>query len=736
MKKITYLKIFLAIIFLGGVITSGAVFGLVYKYYKELPDIATLIEDYNPSVPTTVYDRKGKIIDIISRETREVAKFREIPQDVKNAFLAIEDKKFYSHHGIHFKRLAGAIVANIKSGSAAQGASSFTQQLARNAFLSHEKSIARKIKEALITFEIERKYTKDEIFEKYLNEIYFGAGAYGVKTAAEQFYRKDISQIGLAESALLAGIPNRPETYNPSRKLNNALKRMRLILSEMYKDGMITKEEYDKALAHKFYNENNLPKDFVLTEDTTIVYNKKSEIEYNVPDFSNLVENILLEHFDEDLIYTGGLKVYTTLDLDMQKIAKETFDNYNFFKKSDREGLQGGMITVDPNNGHILSIVAGKDFKAGGFNRATMAKRQLGSSFKPFLYFTALQNGYELNSVIEDRYLQYGKWIPKNYGNRYNKNLTLLTALDRSVNTVSIQLLDKIGISTVKRNISKLDPNLKIPNDLTASLGSFENTPLQHALNYSVFANGGYKVEPVIVTAVIDKYGNTLYEELPKKEKIYDSLDTSLITYMLKSSVMFGSSGRAAVYDSNKRRIEQGGKTGTTNENRTLWFAGITPTSVTTIYIGYDNNKPITGDVSGGNGVAPLWAQYYQKLVDKGLYDTKVKFSFLDNHLKNGDLVMQTLALNTGLIMDKGRSFAIRKGKLELERDDKYSRGISGIFEKSGYKTKEENKIVERIIEVVDPIKKDSVLENTTPIENTKPIKNNNDSLFQRLLGN
>lgn len=732
MKKLTYLKIFLVVIFLGGVITSGAVFSLVYKYYKELPDISTLIEDYSPSIPTTVYDRKGRVIDVISREKRETAKFREIPQNLKNAFLAIEDKQFYSHHGIHYKRLLGAVVANVKSGAAVQGASSFTQQLARNAFLSHEKSIARKIKEALITFEIERKYTKDEIFEKYLNEIYFGAGAYGVKTAAEQFYKKDISQINLAEAALLAGIPNRPETYNPSKKLNNSLKRMRLILSEMYKDGMITKDEYDKAIAHKFYNEDNLPKDFVLDEDTTIVYNKRSEVEYNVPDFSGLVENILLENFDEDLIYTGGLKVYTTLDLDMQKIAKETFENYSFFKKEGREGLQGGMVTVDPNNGHVISIVAGKDFKAGGFNRATMAKRQLGSSFKPFLYFMALQNGYELNSVIEDRYLQYGKWIPKNYGNRYNKNLTLLTALDRSVNTVSIQLLDKVGISTVKRNVAKLDADLKIPDDLTASLGSFENTPLQHALNYSVFANGGYKVAPIIVTSVIDKYGNTLYEELPKKEKIYDSLDTSLITYMLKSSVMFGSSGRAAVYDSNKRRIEQGGKTGTTNENRTLWFAGITPNYVTTIYIGYDNNKPITGDVSGGNGVAPLWAQYYQKLVDSNLYDTKAKFSFLDNHLKNGDLVMQTLALNTGLKMDKGRDFVIRRGKLELERDDKYSKGIEGIFERAGYKTKVQEK-KEEIFEEVTPIENNKI-ENNSQNQNNK--SNNNDSLFQRLLGN
>ena len=202
---------------------------------------------------------------------------------------------------------------------------------------------------------------------------------------------------------------------------------------------------------------------------------------------------------------------------------------------------------------------------------------------------------------------------------------------------------------------------------------------------------------------------------------------------MLKSSVMFGSSGRAAVYDSNKRRIEQGGKTGTTNENRTLWFAGITPNYVTTIYIGYDNNAPITGDVSGGNGVAPLWAQYYQKLVDKGLYDTTAKFSFLENHLKNGDLVMQTLALNTGLKMDKGRAFAIRRGKLELERDDKISKGIAGVFEKAGYKSKK--------IENTNNNLKESNEFKEIPVKNqetiSQPIKNDTkDSLFQRLLGN
>lgn len=679
MKK--FLKIVIALFLICGIIVGISGIVIIRKYQKELPDISNIIEDYSPSIPSVVYDRNGEKIDIISKETRSIATFNEIPENVKKAFLAIEDKQFYSHHGIHFKRLLGALIVNLRSGKASQGASSFTQQLARNAFLSHEKSIARKVKEALITFEIERKYTKDEIFEKYLNEIYFGGGAYGIKTAANRFFRKDITQLNLAESAMLAGIPNRPERYNPSKKLKNAIKRMDLILSQMYKDNLITEEEYKSAKNHKFYNNKNLPKDFKLTENDTIVYNKKNNIEYNVPDFSDLVVKELLKHFDEDTLYNKGLKIYTTLDLNIQKIAKKSFESYSVLKKKD---MQGGLVSVDPNTGEVIALIAGKNFKAGDFNRATMAYRQLGSSIKPFIYFTAIQNGFELNTIVEDKYLQYGKWIPKNYGSRYNRNLTLLTALDRSVNTVSIQLLDKVGILAFKNNMALVDPEMKIPDNLTSALGTSEDTVLQQTLNYSIFANGGYKIEPIFITSVIDKYGNVLYENKIKKEKIFDSLDTSLITYMLKSSVIFGSSNRASVYDKNKRRIEQGGKTGTTNGSRTVWYAGITPNLVTTIYLGYDDNKEIV-KASGGKTVAPLWRNYYQKLIDDGFYDTSAKFSFLENYLNSGELVDETLSLYSGMIVPNGRNFVIRRGKLEIEENSKYADGLEALILKMGY---------------------------------------------------
>lgn len=711
MKKFFKLLIFLCLIL--GIIGTFIVSYTVYNYSKELPNIEELIENYRPPIPSLVYDRKGKIIDVISRETRKIIKFNDIPQYVKEAFISIEDKQFYSHHGIHFYRLAGAMIQNIKHRKAVQGASSFTQQLSRNAFLSHEKSLKRKIKELLITFQIERKYTKDEIFEKYLNEIYFGSGAYGIETASLRFFRKNAKDLTLPEAALLAGVPNRPEGYNPVRRLNAAVKRSRLVLSEMYKDGKITKEQYQMAKEHKFILENDLPKNFKQSIDTTVVYNEKTSIEHKVPEFTDIVEKFLIEHYGEDTVYYGGLKIYSTLDLDIQKIAKEIFSTYDLLNNST---LQVGMATVDPNTGYVISLIGGKDFKTAEFNRATMAKRQLGSSFKPFLYLTAIQNGFTPKDIVEDRYLQYGQWIPKNYGSRYHKNLTLLSALDRSINTVSIQLLEKIGITTLTKNVALLDPELKVPNNLTSALGSFENTPLKHAIDFSIFANGGFKIKPIFITSIEDRDGNLIYSSNIEKKEIFSPLYTSILTYMLKSSVAYGSSYKAAVYKKSKSRIEQGGKTGTTNENRTLWYAGITPNYVTTIYIGNDDNSPIYDNATGGSYVAPLWAKFYQALVDNNLYDVDAKFSFLENFLKTGDLMVQKLDLSTGLISDKGRNFILETEKLEMEKFDKYNNGIGGLFDSTEIQS----------------------LSNTEP--KPKLIKENqdaeDDSIYQHLLGN
>ncbi|MGL5570429.1 MAG: transglycosylase domain-containing protein [Cetobacterium sp.] len=674
-KILKYVAIF--IVSLGIVGGIGASL-LVNKYYKELPNVSELVENYSPPIPTTIYDRNGQVIDVISKETREPVGIEHIPQNLQNAFIAIEDRQFLTHYGIDPFRILGSAIVNLKSGRAAQGGSTITQQLARNAFLSHEKKFSRKIKEIIITFEIERKYTKDEIMEKYLNEIYFGSGAYGVKTAAHNFFRKDVNNVNLAESALLAGIPNRPNMYNPRTNLEKSLVRQKLILKQMEKFGLITEAEYNEALNHKFVNESKASSKDFKDKNTTIIYDAlDKKIEFNAPDFTDLVQKFLFENFEEKQIYNDGLLVETTLDLNIQKVAKDKFENYPRLKNDKK--LQGAMVTIDAKNGEVISIIGGKNFKTGNFNRAVQAKRQVGSSFKPFIYYTALEKGFEENLVVEDSRIVFGTWAPRNFGERYYNGMTLMQGFDKSQNIVSIKLLNKVGIPALMDTMKKIDAGFVVPNNLTAALGTTEGTPLQVAQSYAVFANGGYSIKPFYVTKVSDKFGNTLYEAKPQIEQKFESADIALMTNMMKNSVKQGTS-RSAQVKINNVPIEQGGKTGTTNNSRTVWYSGMTPDYVTTIYVGYDNNDPLY-KATGGGVAAPLWKNFYQEIIEKGYY-TPTTFTFLDNHVKNGDLTYQELDPISGLLngSPSDKTFLLRRGRIAVEKDSKYINGIAGVL--------------------------------------------------------
>lgn len=675
MKKI--IKYIFLLACLGAVGIGILIFGIIMKYKMELPDVQELVENYEVSAPSVIYDRNGEVVDTLYQEARDNVSLEEIPEYSKQAFLAIEDKRFYEHHGIDPRGLLRALFVNLRSGHARQGASSITQQLAKNAFLTMDRTLSRKIKELIITIEIERVYTKEEILEKYLNEIYFGSGAYGLKTAAKQFFHKDIQDINLAEAAMLAGIPNRPEGYNPRRKLDNAIKRMNIVLAEMREDGRITEEEYQEALTQKFISEQEADPKEKTNKKVTIIYPRKDTRHYENPEFTKLVEDFLLKKFDANTVYNKGLKIYSTMDVAMQKTARETFNQYPLLKA--RKGLNGAMVTIDPFSGQVITMVGGKDFKIGNFNRAIMAKRQFGSSFKPFVYFAALLNGFESNSVLEDSAVHYGKWSPKNANGIFSDtNTTLVNALDKSINSVSVKLLAAVGVLKFRDMMKQVDPKLDIPDNLTAALGTAEGSPLQLAIDYAMFVNGGYLVSPIIITSIEDKHGNLLYEVIPRKDKLFESQDTSIITYMLKSSVQSGTSARARVITKTGAPMEQGGKTGTTNSARTVWYAGITPEYVTTAYLGYDNNRAMPG-LGGGNAVAPLYHNYYQEIVNKGLY-LPGKFSFMEDHIKNGELVVQKLDILTGLLSSEGREFVVRRGHTVVENDFKYLNGISSIF--------------------------------------------------------
>lgn len=674
MKKLLIILLkLIAVLFVVGAL---GVFAIIVKYRLELPNIQSMVEDYKPQMATTIYDKNNNVVDVLEAESRDAVKLEDVSPYVKEAFLAIEDKKFYSHHGLHFKGIIRAVLTNFLKGKATQGGSSITQQLAKNAFLTPERTFSRKVKEAILTYQIERTYTKDEILERYLNEIYFGSGSYGIKNAADQYFRKDPKDLNIAEAALLAGIPNRPTKYDPNRSLENALHRQQIILKEMFEDGRITKEEYEEALAYKFELENeenvkNVPK------NTSIIYNRRPKKAYNNPELTTIVENYLAEIYDDEQIYSSGLKIYTTIDLDYQKVARDAFNAYPYFKNKE---INGAMVTLDPFTGGIVSIVGGKNFKAGNFDRATMARRQLGSSFKPFVYLKALEEGYEPYSVVVNDFVAYGKWAPKNFDGRYTFNSTLVNSLNLSLNIPAVKLMDAVTVDAFKEEMTDKIKLSSEVQDLTAALGSVDSTPVNTAANFSIFVNGGYIVKPNIIREIRDNQDILIYVADIEKVKAFDSVDVSVITAMLKSVVSNGTATKARVVDKSGRPIQQGGKTGTTSEHRTAWFVGITPEYVTVCYIGRDDNKPMYGKMTGGSAVAPMWARYYQTLINKGLY-TPGKFEFLENYLETGDLVKQNIDIYTGLLDGpNSKEMVIRKGRLQVESAAKYKNGIASLF--------------------------------------------------------
>lgn len=674
MKKLLIILLkLIAVLFVVGAL---GVFAIIIKYRLELPNIQSMVEDYKPQMATTIYDKNNNVVDVLEAESRDAVKLEDVSPYVKEAFLAIEDKKFYSHHGLHFKGIIRAVLTNFLKGKATQGGSSITQQLAKNAFLTPERTFSRKVKEAILTYQIERTYTKDEILERYLNEIYFGSGSYGIKNAADQYFRKDPKDLNIAEAALLAGIPNRPTKYDPNRSLENALHRQQIILKEMFEDGRITKEEYEEALAYKFELENeenvkNVPK------NTSIIYNRRPKKAYNNPELTTIVENYLSEIYDDEQIYSSGLKIYTTIDLDYQKVARDTFNAYPYFKNKE---INGAMVTLDPFTGGIVSIVGGKNFKAGNFDRATMARRQLGSSFKPFVYLKALEEGYEPYSVVVNDFVAYGKWAPKNFDGRYTFNSTLVNSLNLSLNIPAVKLMDAVTVDAFKEEMTDKIKLSSEVQDLTTALGSVDSTPVNTAANFSIFVNGGYIVKPNIIREIRDNQDILIYVADIEKVKAFDSVDVSVITAMLKSVVSNGTATKARVVDKSGRPIQQGGKTGTTSEHRTAWFVGITPEYVTVCYIGRDDNKPMYGKMTGGSAVAPMWARYYQTLINKGLY-TPGKFEFLENYLETGDLVKQNIDIYTGLLDGpNSKEMVIRKGRLQVESAAKYKNGIASLF--------------------------------------------------------
>lgn len=557
---------------------------------QKMTEIVQTSNFLNP-VTSKVYDINGKLITEFFQENRTPISLAEIPQHLIDAFIAIEDTNFYEHHGISVRGIMRAVFENIREGRIAQGGSTITQQLAVNTFLTREETISRKIKDALLALQIERTFTKDEILEMYLNLIYFGHGAHGVVSAAKLYFDKPVSDLTLAESALIAGIPRRPSFYSPFLNLESSLKRKNVILKRMFDLKFINENEYRAAL-----------------EEETIL-NHHRDIEETAPHFSSYIRTMLLDKYGVNMVFKGGLKIYTTLDLDMQKKATEAF------LKSGREGA---LIAIEPQTGYIKTMVGGKNYEESEFNRATQAYRQPGSAFKTFVYLTALEKGISPSFTIDDAPVVYENgWSPRNYEEKEFRGLvTLREAFEDSINIVGVKLLEIIGLREVIQNSYKAGINSTLRPDLSLALGTSEVTPLEMASAYATIANMGTYVKPTAILKVEDFNGKILEQNIIEKKQVFQEEVCYALIKLMEGVITRGTGTSARI------GRPAAGKTGTTDEFIDAWFVGFTPELACAVYIGNDDRKPLGNRLTGGVLAAPVWRDFMVKaLQDKPVND-------------------------------------------------------------------------------------------------------------------
>jgi len=584
------------------IIVTGAVIGIVKGFSEKIPIISD--SSYRPNLTSQVFDCKGRLLAKLHAEENRtrILSSKEIPENMKHAVVAIEDERFYSHYGIDIVGITRAMVKNIQAGRVVQGASTLTQQLVKNAFLTSEKTFKRKAIEAMMAFQIERKYSKEEILTLYLNEIYFGHGAYGLAAAAEIYFGKDPMELSVSECAMLAGIPKSPVAYSPIRNPKNNEIRRSTVLAKMVELGFISPAEYEAAKA-------------------TIPAVRKIELqEFKAPYFVTYVRDQLLEKYGANLVYNGGLKIHTSLDFDLQEYAEAAMASAPIFKEYPIEkypGLNGSMVCIDPKNGHIKAMYGGRSFEQSQFNRVTQAYRQPGSSFKPFVYAAALEEGMLPGDTVVDEYISYTNpwtrkvWAPKNYDHKHHGAVTLMKALCRSFNIPAVKLIDRLTPAKVIRFAKRMGITAQMEPNLSLALGSGQFTPLEMASSYGVFANMGILCRPLSILKVEDRDGNILEENLPRAKEVMKAVNAAMICDMLRTAVERGTGARARIPG---RAIA--GKTGTTNDYVDAWFNGMSPDLVTIVQFGFDMPRTLGKGKAGGSVAGPPWKAFMEKALE------------------------------------------------------------------------------------------------------------------------
>ena len=667
----------------------GITVGLLLVYTTDLPQVDAL-EAYRPSSITEIYDDRGRVIGSFALQRRVVATYDDFPPVLRDALVSIEDKDFYRHSGINFWRIVGAAYRDIRSGGKVQGASTLTMQLARNLFLSPDRRWQRKVQEAMLAIQIERRFTKPQIFTLYANQIFLGHGVYGFEAASELYFGKPAKQLTLGEAATLAGLPKGPSDYSPINHPDRAQKRRNLVINAMLEDGKITATQANDArsaplVLHLAHDPNSL-----------------------APYFVEEIRRYLEGKYGTDQVHEGGLKVYTSLDVDLQKAANQavldglaayerrhgwkghlenvvgqgwTVEKYSHPDWDDEpeaggyfhsvvtssgpgiatlkfgrytaalgqadvawtgqkladilkpgdicyvkiqslgangaakvsleqdSGAQGALLAIDNATGGIKALVGGRDFNESKFDRATQALRQVGSSFKPYVYTTVIDQGASPDDTILDEPVSFetpsGPYSPHNYDEKFEGVITLRRALAQSRNIPALKLANKVGIKTVIDYAGRFGITSKLPPYLPIALGSAEITLMEQTAAYSVFPNDGVRITPRYLTRVTDYEGRVMEEDFPDVKDVISEKTARVMTSMLREVVLHGTAIAAA-----KLPFPVGGKTGTTNDFTDAWFMGFSPAITCGVWVGYDEKKSLGAKETGAHAALPIWMSF------------------------------------------------------------------------------------------------------------------------------
>ncbi len=584
----------LVIVFVCAIVV-GTAGGFLFSTFSGLPSVA-MLENYAPLEASRVYSSDGNVLAELYVERRTFLPHHLIPDHVKKAFIAVEDVRFYWHPGIDFIGIARALWRDIRAGSVVEGGSTITQQLARMLFLTPDKSVRRKVREAALSILIERRYTKDEILGMYLNQAYFGTRAYGIEAAAQTYFGKTARELTVADAALLASMPKAPSKYSPFKNPQKAKARRDSALRQMLDYGFITPSQYEEALRTPLPERPHFRK-------------------YDAPYFIETLRQQLEELYG-NAIYTDGYRVYATIDSSVQGAAEDAVrSGLSAIEKRTGSGVEAALIALDFRTGDVKAMVGGSDFWNNQFNRATQALRQPGSAFKPFVFMAAIETGMTAADVVYDSPVAFAgskpgeKWIPRNYDGKYYGTVTLRTALAKSLNCATVRLAADIGVDDIISVAKRLGIRSQLQPYLTISIGSADVTLIDIVSAYAAFASGR-RPTVRLHEKILNRDGVVISETFPIAERVLSEDDVREMRTLLRAVVEEGTAVRA-------REIGRPvfGKTGTTNDYTDAWFIGFDDRLVVGVWVGRDDHTPIGAGETGARAALPIWIDFMKRVL-------------------------------------------------------------------------------------------------------------------------